>query len=123
MKVMENKEEINLIELIKVIWNGKYIIGSITSMTSVIAIVFSLSLSDIYRSNASLSPVGLEGQSSGLGSQLGGLAEIAGVSMGSNAGSKITIGLEVMQSRRFFNQIATKYNIGSPTGLDNNHFL
>lgn len=111
---MENKEEINLIELIKVIWNGKYIIGSITSMTSVIAIVFSLSLSDIYRSNASLSPVGVEGQSSGLGSQLGGLAEIAGVSMGSNAGSKITIGLEVMQSRRFFNQIATKYNIIEP---------
>ncbi len=114
MKSMENKEEINLIELVKVIWSGKYIIGSITLMASVIAIVFSLSLSDIYRSHAILSPVGLEGQSSGLGSQLGGLAEFAGVSMGSNAGSQITIGLEVMQSRRFFNQIATKYNIVEP---------
>tara|TARA_B110000008_G_scaffold262798_1_gene285572 strand:+ start:125 stop:1036 length:912 start_codon:yes stop_codon:yes gene_type:complete len=112
---MENKEEINLIELMRVIWSGKYIIGSITFLASIIAVVYSLSLSDTYRSEVSLSPVGLEGEnSSGLAGQLGGLAGIAGITMGDNAGSKITIGLEVMQSRRFFNQIATKYNIVKP---------
>ena len=110
-----NKEEVNLIELLKVIWDGKYIISSITLAASVIAIIYSLSLSDIYRSQASLAPVGMEGEnSSGLASQLGGLAGLAGVSIGDNPGSKITIGLEVMQSRRFFNLIATKYDIVKP---------
>tara|TARA_B110000008_G_scaffold70795_1_gene71822 strand:- start:2071 stop:2991 length:921 start_codon:yes stop_codon:yes gene_type:complete len=110
-----NKEEINLIELLKVIWDGKYIISFITLAASVIAIIYSLSLSDIYRSQASLAPVGMESEnSSGLANQLGGLAGLAGVSIGGNAGSKITIGLEVMQSRRFFNLIATKYDIVKP---------
>jgi uncharacterized protein involved in exopolysaccharide biosynthesis len=110
-----NKEEVNLIELLKVIWDGKYIISSITLAASVIAIIYSLSLPDIYRSQASLAPVGMEGEnSSGLASQLGGLAGLAGVSIGDNAGSKITIGLEVMQSRRFFNLIATKHDIVKP---------
>ncbi len=110
-----NKEEVNLIELLKVIWDGKYIISSITLAASVIAIIYSLSLSDIYRSQASLAPVGMEGEnSSGLASQLGGLAGLAGVSIGDNTGSKITIGLEVMQSRRFFNLIATKHDIVKP---------
>jgi uncharacterized protein involved in exopolysaccharide biosynthesis len=113
---MDNQQEINLIQLIKVIWDGKYIISLICFTASIIAVLYSLSLSDIYRSQATLSPVSMEGEnSSGISSQLGSLAGLAGVSFGANpGGSQVTIGMEVMQSRRFFNQLASKYDLVKP---------
>lgn len=113
---MNNQDEVNLIQLIKVIWDKKYIVSLICFITSTIAVIYSLSLSDIYRSQATLSPVSIEGESSsGISSQLGSLAGLAGVSLGANpGGSQVIIGIEVMQSRRFFNKIAKKYELIKP---------
>jgi uncharacterized protein involved in exopolysaccharide biosynthesis len=113
---MNNQEEVNLVHLIKVIWEGKYIISLITLTACIIAVAYSLSLSNIYTSEATLSPVSLEGEgSSGMSSQLGSLAGLAGVSLGASpGGSQVIIGMEVMQSRRFFNLIASKYEVIKP---------
>ncbi len=79
----KNEREIDLSELFSVLWMGKWIIGSVTLLFSVSAIIYSLSLPNIYQSSALLSPVGDSG-SSGLSQVMknyGGLASLAGVNL------------------------------------------
>ena len=50
-------EEINLLELLQVLWQGKIIIISLTAFVSIIGVVYSLSLPNVYESKALLVPV------------------------------------------------------------------
>jgi len=105
-------DEIDLRELWSVIWAGKWKIIIITFIFSVASVFYALSLPNIYKSEALLSPT--EEQSGGLGgmaSQLGGLASLAGVSLGSGKTDKTALTLEVMKSRAFLFKFIEKYNI------------
>ena len=59
--VDKNEKEIDLKELFTVLWGGKWLIVSVTSIFSIIAIIYSLSLPNVYQSRAILSPVGDSG--------------------------------------------------------------
>lgn len=50
-------DEINFVELFNVLWDGKWIVLSLTSFVSIIGVIYSLSLPNIYSSKALLSPV------------------------------------------------------------------
>ena len=50
-------DEIELRKILTVLWNGKWIILSITSIIAVISLIYSLSLPNIYKSKALLNPV------------------------------------------------------------------
>ena len=105
-------DEIDIKELWNAIWAGKLLIVAITAIFSVASVLYALSLPDIYKSEATLAPV--EKQSSGLGgmaSQLGGLASLAGVSLGGEKTDKTSFALEVMKSRAFVFKFIEKYNI------------
>ena len=72
--------QIDLKELFYVLLQGKWIIISITSLVSICAVIYSLSLPNIYQSKALLVPVNSSSGASGaLGSYAGlaGLAELA----------------------------------------------
>ncbi|MDA7787106.1 Wzz/FepE/Etk N-terminal domain-containing protein [Gammaproteobacteria bacterium] len=74
-------DEIDLRELFYVLLEGKWIIVSVTSFISIIALIYSLLLPNIYEAKALLVPVN---QSSGIAGALGsygGLAGIAGISL------------------------------------------
>ena len=74
-------DEINLQELFYVLLEGKWIIVSLTAFISIIGVIYSLLLPNIYESKAMLVPVD---SSSGISGALGsysGLAGLAGISL------------------------------------------
>ena len=74
-------DEKNLRELFYVLWEGKWIIVSLTGFVSIIAVIYSLLLPNIYESKALIVPVN---PSSSITGALGGyrsLAGLAGVSL------------------------------------------
>lgn len=94
-------DEIDLRELFKALWQGKWIIIVTTLLFSVAAVFYALSLPNIYKSEVTLAPVSEE---SGLKipGQLGGLAALAGVNLGGmGGGDKTGLALEILKSRDF----------------------
>lgn len=94
-------DEIDLRELFAAIWQGKWIIIAVTAVFAVASVFYALSLPNIYKSEALLAPAG-EQKSGALSGQLGGLAALAGVSLGGGAGiDKTALAIEVVKSREF----------------------
>ena len=100
-----NDAAIDFIELFKVLWDGKFLIVVVTSFFSALAVIYSLSLPNIYQSNAYLSPVGENaGTSQGL-QGMGSLASLAGISLSSaSGGSKSVKAIEKLNSLSFFSE-------------------
>jgi uncharacterized protein involved in exopolysaccharide biosynthesis len=72
-------DEIDLRELFYVLLEGKWIIVSLTAFVSIIGVIYSLSLPNIYESKALLVPVNSSnGVSRALGGGYTGLAGLAG---------------------------------------------
>jgi len=108
----EHDDEIDLAELWRAIWAGKWLIMAITGLFAIASVFYALSLPNIYKSEALLAPA--EQQSSGLGgmaSQLGGLASIAGINLGGGKTDKTALALEIMKSRAFLFKFIEKHNI------------
>lgn len=95
-------DEINLRELFDVLWAGKFKIIAITCIFAVASVYYALSIPNQYKALTLLAPAQSSqgGLSGGLG-QLGGLASLAGVSIGSSATNEAQIALEIMQSWSF----------------------
>ena len=107
-----NDDEIDLKELFSALWAGKITIILTTVVASVIAVAIALSMPNIYRSEALLSPVSADGGGmNGLASKFGGLASLAGVSLGGGGFDKTTMGIEVLKSRTFFADFVGKYPV------------
>lgn len=105
-------DEIDLTELFSALWAGKITIIFTTVLFSVIAVVFAISLPNIYRAEALLSPVSAEnGGMNGLANKFGGLASLAGVSLGGGSFDKTTMGIEVLKSRAFFADFVDKHPV------------
>jgi len=81
-------DELDFRELFQIIWQGKWIVVAIVTFFSISAIIYSLSLPNIYQSKALLSPVAEQGGSSG-GQGFGGLADIAGISLPQSGGNAV----------------------------------
>ena len=103
------EDEINLQELFNVLWQGKWIIVSLTAFVSIIAVIYSLSLPNIYTSKALLVPVSSSSSISGGIRGYAGLAGLAGISVspGGDEGNSAKA-LEKISSLSFFeNNILT----------------
>ena len=99
-------DEIDLKELFAVLWNGKLVITLITGFAAVCAVLYALSLPNIYESKALLAPKDESGAGglAGLARQYGGLASLAGINVGGGGGetSKSMIAQQKIQSLDFF---------------------
>ncbi|ATZ74525.1 LPS O-antigen length regulator [Idiomarina sp. X4] len=106
-------DEIDLRELFGIIWQGKWWIIAITFVFALGSVIYSLSLPNIYKSEATLAPTeeASGGGLSQMAGQLGGLASLAGVNLGSQGADKTTIALEILKSRAFIKSFVEKYDI------------
>jgi hypothetical protein len=101
--------EINIKELFGVIWEGKKFIIIVTFTFAILSVVYSLSLTDHYRSDAILSSV--KSQDSGMLSQYSGLASLAGVNLPSSGGDPVIEIIEKIKSREFVKHLLTFENV------------
>ena len=95
-------DEIDLRELFSVLWAGKTKIIAITAVFAVASVIYALSVPNQYKATALLAPAQQEtGGLSGALGQLGGLASLAGVSIGGGESSESQIAQEIMKSWSF----------------------
>ena len=95
-------DEIDLRELFGVLWAGKIKIIAITAVFAIASIIYALSVPNQYKATALLAPAQSSGGGlSGALGQLGGLASLAGVSIGGGESSEGQIAQEIMKSWNF----------------------
>lgn len=110
-------EEIDLIELWKALWSGKLIIFAITVIFAVGSVFYAISQPDIYKASVLLAPANDKGGAGGLAKmagQFGGLASLAGISLGGGASDKTGLALEVLKSRLFLEAFIAKHDLLLP---------
>ena len=103
------EDVIDLRELFKVLLQGKWIIFSVTAFVSIIGVLYSLLLPNIYESKALLVPDNSSSGISGALKSYSGLAGLAGISLPSGSDeSNSTKAIEKLRSLSFFeNNILT----------------
>ena len=95
-------DEIDLRELFHVLWDKIFYIGAITSIFSLISIIYALMLPNIYQSQAVMMPMEDNQGMSGMLGQYSGMASLAGISLPSESGSKAQEAIARIQSFEFF---------------------
>ena len=95
-------DEIDLRELFMVLWAAKRKIIAITALFAIASVIYALSVPNQYKATALLAPAQSSGGGlSGALGQLGGLASLAGVSIGGGESSEAQIAQEIMKSWSF----------------------
>ena len=95
-------DEIDLSELFHVLWDKIFYIGAITSIFSLISIIYALMLPNIYQSKATLMAVEQSSGMSGMVGRYSGVASLAGISLDSKSGSKDQEAIARIKSFEFF---------------------
>ena len=104
--------QIELRELIKVLWRGKFWIIGVTFIAAVTSVFMALSLPNIYRAEMLLAvDEGDSGGLAGLAAQYGGIAGLAGISLPSFGTGDKNVGLAKLQSRQFITDFLENHNI------------
>lgn len=85
-------------ELVLLLWRERLIVISIVTVTSLIGVAYALLATPVYKAEVVMTPAGQRSSAGGLG-QLGNLAALAGVNIGSGGGSSTS--LAVLKSREF----------------------
>ena len=107
-------ELIDLRVLLVVVWRAKWLILAITGFFAVLSVVVALLLPNQYKATAILVPAASASTSSlgGLSRQLGGLASIAGISIGGDAGTeKYVIAIELVKTWGFLDTFIKDNNL------------
>lgn len=117
-KIIQNQaiqpyeDEIDLRELFSVLWSSRRLILIITLTFTLLSVIYALITPNQYKATILLAPAqqNTGGISSALG-QFGGLASLAGISLGDGQDSDARIAIEVMQSRSFIEQFIKQSGI------------
>ena len=106
-------DEIDLRELWRVMWRGKWVIILVTTLFSSLAVFYALNSPNVYKSEALLTPANTEQQGglSALSGQFGGLASLAGINLNKGGGDKTSLAIQVLNSREFLGDFIVKHEI------------
>lgn len=108
-------DEIDLRELFATLWRGKWIIIAFTVGFAAAGVGYALYKPNIYQANVLLAPAqGEESSMRGLSGQLGGLASLAGINLGSGGSNQVVIAKEVLQSRAFLTDFIHRHDLIIP---------
>ena len=108
--------EVSIRDILRPLWLRKWLIGGATSTAALVSVIVALLLPDIYRAQALLVPNNQERATglSALAAQYGGLANLAGINLGSDSANKAALGLEVLRSRKFIAEFIGRHDIMVP---------
>lgn len=95
------EDEIDIRAILNALWKSKLLITCITAFFTIIGIIYSLSLPNLYKAEALLSPVEQNSTSQSVQS-FGGLATLAGINLPQSNGGKDAKALEKLKSLSFF---------------------
>ncbi|EGR4673516.1 LPS O-antigen length regulator [Vibrio parahaemolyticus] len=109
-------DEIDLRELCKALWEGKWIIIITTFIFAIGSVLYALSLPNIYKADTLLAPADTSngGGLSKMAGQLGGLAALAGVNFRGSESSQTDLAVQVMKSRQFIDTFIKNHNLLVP---------
>ena len=108
-------DEIDLRELFSVVWAGKILIVAITAVFALVSVGYALSLANQYKASAVVSPAQSGGSSLGaMAGQLGGLASLAGINIGSGESNETQEAMEIMQSWGFMEEFIQTHDLQVP---------
>ena len=110
--VESNQDSINLDVLFRHLWKYKIIIMVCSFMSGLVGVLLSFLITPTYKSTMLLAPISTSSSSgfSSISRSFGGLAELAGVSLGGNE-SSIDLAIATLQSRRFLINFIKKYEL------------
>jgi LPS O-antigen subunit length determinant protein (WzzB/FepE family) len=100
---LDNTDEIDLYEILNILWNRKLHIIGATLLFTLVSIIYALSLPNIYKSSAVLMPQEENSAMSGMLGQYSGMASLAGISMQSES-TKSQEALHRINSFNFFSE-------------------
>ena len=107
------EDEIDLRELFGVLWKGKWWIIGITALFAIASVFYALSLPNEYKATAIVAPASESGGGglSKMAGQLGGLASLAGVNLGSSETTDDVIAMEIMKTWGFIDEFIKKHEL------------
>tara|TARA_R110002074_G_scaffold291000_1_gene462819 strand:- start:22174 stop:23109 length:936 start_codon:yes stop_codon:yes gene_type:complete len=115
-------DEIDLRQLFATLWAGKWLFVAFTVVFATGGVAFALMKPDIYQASVLVAPANDDGGAQGLSGQLGGLASLAGINLGSGGSNQTVIAKEVLQSRAFLSNFIRRHELAAPlkaaTGWD-----
>ncbi len=94
-------DRIDFIELFKLVWTQRKIITSCTALFAIIAIIYSLSLPNLYTSKALLMP-SIQNGNNNLGGNVNALASLAGINLSGQGAGNEQESIAVLTSFSFF---------------------
>jgi len=107
-------DEIDLRELFGILWQGKWLIVAVTMLFAAAGVAYALYKPNIYQASVLVAPANNEDSKlGGLGGQLGGLASLAGLSLGGGS-NQTAIAKEVLQSRAFITDFIHRHDLVKP---------
>jgi uncharacterized protein involved in exopolysaccharide biosynthesis len=107
------EDEVDLLQIFYALWEGKWIIISLTAFASIAGVIYSLSLPNVYESKALLVPVNSSSGISGALRSYGGLAGLAGISLpsGGDEGNSAKAMKKIATLSFFENNIQTNIHL------------
>lgn len=109
--VNSSGEEINLRELLGVLWSGKWWIIGITFLSLLAGVLVAINMPNIYTSYGVYAPAQKTQGVNGLAAQYGGLAAMAGINLGSSESNDLDQAMALMSSWQFLEKVIEKHNL------------
>jgi uncharacterized protein involved in exopolysaccharide biosynthesis len=105
-----HRDEIEFSEIWNILWCAKWRVLGVTLLFAISGMVYALSLPNIYRSEGVYAPA--QNQSSKpIGGHLGGIAAMAGITMGANSSNDIDQAMALLTSWPFLEGVVQKNNL------------
>lgn len=109
----QDSHEIDLKLAWIVLWRGRKAIVLLTSVFAILSVLYAISLPNQYSARIVLAPAQAEGGSgfSGMASQYGGLASLAGINLGNGTANRLEQALEVLNNWPFLDGFVQRHQL------------
>jgi uncharacterized protein involved in exopolysaccharide biosynthesis len=107
-------DEIDISTIWNSLWQQKSVILTVTTIFTILSLLYALTREDIFRAEAVLAPAELRQSNSPLSAQLGGAASLIGISVDGQESGRTSNSLAILQSRAFIQRFILEHGLLVP---------